>query len=201
MSVYTIGMECGMHIPLENSIALAPAPRIKLELTAGQHAGEYLSMMSGAIQSLTDNDGTLLKSLEAQLPHRSLIWTARGITEVGRGWRWQSSPGHPQAPWLDAVHHSWPSHAPRWLRKAPVVVVTTDALPLANRTRHQRDLARLWASADAALIYLADDARDGWQMHQHCDVSQLEKAELSGAKQEEEAVLDRDPGMPLEMAS
>lgn len=181
MSIYTIGMECGMHIPLENSLTVGtPDVRVQLKLISGQYAGENLSLANGAIQPLTDSDNVLLTSLERQLPRRSLIWTTRGIMEIGRGWRWQASPAHPQAPWLDAVHHSWPSHAPRWLLKAPVVVITADALPLANRARHQRDLTRLWLRADTALIYLATEARDCWQMHQHCEPLQLAGAQLSG---------------------
>ncbi|WP_158773684.1 hypothetical protein [Cobetia sp. L2A1] len=183
MSVYTIGMECGMHIPLENSLPVgAPVARVQVELIIGQHAGERLSLENGAIQPLTDSDNVLLASLERQLPRRSLIWTTRGIMEVGRGWRWQASPAHPQAPWLEAVHHSWPNHAPRWLLKAPVVIVTANALPTANRTRHQRDLARLWLRADAALIYLATESRDSWQMHQHCETQQLQGATLSNVR-------------------
>lgn len=180
MSVYMIGMECGMHIPLDGDLSATQAPsRAQLELTAGQHAGESLILEDGAIHPLTDESKTSLADLERQLPRRSLIWTARGILEVGRGWRWESSPAHPQAPWLDAVHHSWPSHAPRWLLKAPVVLVTSDALPIANRTRHQRDLARLWLGAEAALVYLGDNSRDTWQMHQHCDDKQLAGATYS----------------------
>ncbi|MEL0618341.1 hypothetical protein V6243_16055 [Cobetia marina] len=180
MSVYTIGMECGMHIPLENcAVNAEPVMRVTFDINAGLHAGERLALERGAIQSLADSDNALLASLEAQLPRRSLLWTSRGILEVGRGWRWQTSPASPKAPWLDAVHHSWPSHAPRWLLKAPVVIVCADALPIANRTRHQRDLARLWLTADAALIYLAQDARDGWQMHQHCEPEQRNGAHLT----------------------